>query len=74
MLKILALLERIFSRVFLGAHASGVHVVTVESPFARWKRALPGIRTAPGLSGEIFDCGYAYLCSSEFICGFILIK
>src|SRR5437867_380611 len=57
--KILVRLERNFSRDFVGAHASGVHVVAVGSPFARWKRALPGIRAAPGLCGEIFGCGRA---------------
>src|SRR5881296_2838827 len=60
--QILGRLERNFSQVFLGAHASGVHVVAVGSPFARWKRALPGIRAARGLCGEIFGCGYAALC------------
>src|SRR5213594_3110305 len=60
--QILGRLERNFSRVFLGAHASGVHVVAVGSAFARWKRALPGIRAAPGPCGEIFGCGWAAPC------------
>src|SRR5437867_13072080 len=63
--KILVRLERNFSRDFLGPHASGVHVVAVGSPFARWKRALPGIRAAPGLCGEVFGCGRA--APSEFV-------
>src|SRR5438093_9431183 len=57
--QILGRLERNFSRVFLGAHASGVHVVAVGSPFARKMRALPGIRAAPGPCGEVFGCGSA---------------
>jgi hypothetical protein len=59
--KILALLERIFSRVLLGAHASGVHAVAIELLLHAGSVGSQESGTPPPLCGEFF---WLRLCRS----------